>query len=395
MATSTITNTITTLDGTTAVAGVPVIVRLMPVGGWVTATGAEVAREYRTVTDASGVWTLTLTESASITPANTYYEVTELIPRAYGGPRKCNISVGAPNQTLYAALISTPPSVPVTSYLTQAAGDARYVLSPGSFGASGDLAVSRPNDTAAGGSLDSYARTDHKHDREITYGTAAERAALSGNDLYEGLFFTETDSTDKCFLYRSGEWKQVTPINFVANSAARPTNPHRGMWVVQDDTGQLLMYYGATTLWQPPWSVAWGELSSGYASITANSATATSIADVASLTVTVSLINGRRYRTTVKGEIVCSVADGAWVWTLADGSNNALDRATGPGLSTASTTQHLIYREAAGASASVTRKLRQQKATGTGNVSIGANSAYPAYIQVEDIGPASASAPAS
>lgn len=109
MAVSTITGTIQDPTGT-ALASVTVTARLIPRPAFVTATGVELAPVYSTTTNASGVYTLSLTRTADITPLNSRYEITEYIPDRYGGPVKHVITVGSVAATVYASLISAPTS---------------------------------------------------------------------------------------------------------------------------------------------------------------------------------------------------------------------------------------------------------------------------------------------
>lgn len=204
MATSIISNTVTNPSGT-ALEGVPVVVRLVPGGGFRISDSSEVTPKVTTVTDSSGDWSLVLEENANITPANSYYEVEEQLTAAQGGPRKFTFEVGAADSTLYAALINPINDITSSNYLTQAAADARYMLLSGGFGVAGDMVDSRPADTANAGTLAFAARIDHRHEREDLSGTAAERAALSGNYLFAGLQFHETD-TGKVMLYTGSEW---------------------------------------------------------------------------------------------------------------------------------------------------------------------------------------------
>ena len=196
MATSTITGTI--LDPTgTAVASVPVTCRLMPTGGFRTATGSEVARVATTTTNASGVYSFVLERNSGIEPANTYYELVEEIPVARGGRRVWNIQVGASNQTVLAALITPLPTASNSAYLTQAAADARYQ-------ALGGLSSSSPNtiepdDAASAGVSTSASRSDHEHGivaaAPVDTGDAnAEGAATSfarSNHVHKGVVANE------------------------------------------------------------------------------------------------------------------------------------------------------------------------------------------------------------
>lgn len=109
MAVSTITGTIQDPTGT-ALSGVTVVARLIPRPCFVTATGVEIAPQYSTTTNGSGVYTLSLTRTSDLTPANSRYEITEYIPDRYGGPIKHIITVGASSATVYASLIAAPTS---------------------------------------------------------------------------------------------------------------------------------------------------------------------------------------------------------------------------------------------------------------------------------------------
>ena len=159
MATSTITGTITNPIGT-AVADVRVVCRLMPAGGFRTADGSEVARNVATTTNGSGVYSFVLERNSGISPANTYYELTEYIPAEHGGTRVWTISVGASNQTVYASLVTPPPAAAAT-YLTQDSADARY-QALGGLG-SGTPATIEPDDAGSAGVSTSASRADHEH----------------------------------------------------------------------------------------------------------------------------------------------------------------------------------------------------------------------------------------
>lgn len=241
MATSTISNIITGPSGT-ALAAVPVVIRLVPRGAFRIDTGTEVAAEVRTTTNASGLWSVALERNSNISPTNSYYEVEERCSAAQGGPRKYTFQVGATNQTLFAALVSPIPDITSSNYMTQASADARYLQGPLSSAAASD---SRPNDTVSGsGTAVAYA--NHVHDRETTYGTAATRAALSGTDLFSGLRYRETD-TGKLYEYRAAAWLQRADHFIVADAAARTaiTTPYEGMMVRQADTDTLYEYSGS------------------------------------------------------------------------------------------------------------------------------------------------------
>lgn len=239
-----ITHTLEDADGN-ALANTQVTVRLLPRPAFETASGVELSPLVRTTTDSAGLWSLDLVETADITPADSFYEVTHHIPDSRGGATKFIFQVGASPATLYASLVDVPPVSDINTYLTQEAGDARYVQSPGSFASS--VTDSRPNDAATSGVDTTYSRGDHTHEREDTYGTASARAALTGNDLFEGLRFRETDGTDKLYEYRGSTWLQRQDTLVVADATARDAiaNPYIGMRVILADNGLRQWYDGS------------------------------------------------------------------------------------------------------------------------------------------------------
>lgn len=185
MATSIITGVVTDPAGT-PLENIGVKCRLLPRPAYLTATGAELSLTVETTSDSNGQYQFTLTETADITPADSFYEITEYIPPRYGGAVKHIIQVGANAASVLASLVSSPPSPEQNVYLTQAAGDARYVLGPASFGGAGDVTTIEPDDTADAGSVDAFSRIDHRHaidadtPGDITiYDTAAEGTSTS------------------------------------------------------------------------------------------------------------------------------------------------------------------------------------------------------------------------
>lgn len=222
MSTSVITGKVTDNAGT-ALQFVKVRARLIPRPAFLTSDGSEISVFNEYITDVNGEYAMTLTRTADITPADSIYEVVEFIPPRYGGAVKHIIQVGAIAATVLASKLSFPPTPQVHAYLTQAAADARYVLSPGSFGASGSISESRPGDVAAGGALASYARTDHKHDREQWSGTNAARLALAGTDLFAGLHYFTTD-TKREWLYSGSTWYLLPTLNTPRVKAADTSN---------------------------------------------------------------------------------------------------------------------------------------------------------------------------
>ena len=133
-----------------------------------------------------------------------------------------------------------------------------------------------------------------------------------------------------------------------------------------------------------PDNVARGEI--GVAAVTADQPGITTQVDITGLTLTRTLLTGRRYRTTIKTEVSSTNADGAFVVVIADGSNTQLARATGPA-TTASYSTSTFYEEN-GNGTSVVRKCRASKSSGTGSITISASASSPTYLTIDDIGPA-------
>lgn len=182
MATSTISNTITGPTGT-AVSGATVRATLMPGPGFRVSDSTEVARVVTTTTNGSGAWSLALERNTNITPTGTWYLIEEEIPVAQGGSRTHAIQVGASNQTLLAALISTLPTITASGYLTQAAADARY-QALGSLG-SGTPATLVPDGAGTAGVSTAASRDDHNHPiaAAVPVATGDANAEGTGNDF--------------------------------------------------------------------------------------------------------------------------------------------------------------------------------------------------------------------
>lgn len=96
------------------VAGANVTIKLMPTAGFrITDTfnqHREVARQHSTITDSSGFWQMPVEINSNITPALTYYQVTEFIPTVSGGRRVWNVVVTSTNPTPIFSLLSAPTS---------------------------------------------------------------------------------------------------------------------------------------------------------------------------------------------------------------------------------------------------------------------------------------------
>lgn len=205
MATSTISNTILDLEGN-AVASVPVVVTLMPSGGFRSDTFTEVARQVTTTTDSNGLWSLSLERNSNIVPEGTFYVVDEHIPTDKGGATSHAIEVGLANESLRASLISNLPEFTNDNFLTQEAADARY-QALGSLG-SGTPVTIEPDDAGTAGVSTSASRADHEHPIVTAAPTTVD---LDGTgSLAEGVA-TSFARSDHKHVAENDAWTSWTP----------------------------------------------------------------------------------------------------------------------------------------------------------------------------------------
>lgn len=139
-------------------------------------------------------------------------------------------------------------------------------------------------------------------------------------------------------------------------------------------------------------SYLYDELPRGYVAAskkTANQGSISTEVDITDLSVTVPMISGRIYKTTVHMDVFTSNSDTVLVGKLTDGSNVQLQRTTcRPAVANTGQTLQLVYYETAASTASVTRKIRVYRAAGTGTITVQGAALEPTLILVEDIGAA-------
>ena len=127
-----------------------------------------------------------------------------------------------------------------------------------------------------------------------------------------------------------------------------------------------------------------------YAQVTADQTGVTTEVDVTGLTTSGAWTaeTGRRYKVTAQFEITQSVAGDAWVVEIKDASGpTTLKRITGSNGSTFSESKTGEYVSNASISGAKTWKLTVRRAVGSGTITFGASSTYPAFLMIEDIGP--------
>lgn len=91
------------------------------------------------------------------------------------------------------------------------------------------------------------------------------------------------------FATHFAPWLYDTHANIVAQTPAVGTPGYC------TDTGELLVYYGATTLWKPPWALPWGQVAF-VEDGTVNQTGITAVTDLTGITATWTAVANRRYR---------------------------------------------------------------------------------------------------
>ena len=135
-----------------------------------------------------------------------------------------------------------------------------------------------------------------------------------------------------------------------------------------------------------------GVSAGGYARVTADQGTFTTVTDLTSLTVTWTAVSSRLYRTSFYACLTSTIAGDELAVLVTDGSNvqKAIDEKIQRALDIGQDNFTVLTGSVVetGLSGSMTRKLRALRTTGTGAVTLEASATGPAYIVVEDIGPA-------
>jgi hypothetical protein len=108
LSTSQISNIVQDAGGN-VIAGVPVIIDLIPGPAFRMTDGNELDSTVETKTDVTGKWLLALEQSGNIDPLSAYYRVREMIPKIKGGARTWFFRVPNNNALLHDCLIT--PSV--------------------------------------------------------------------------------------------------------------------------------------------------------------------------------------------------------------------------------------------------------------------------------------------
>jgi len=367
----------TVLDTNLApIASCPIEIELIQAQGFVVIGKYSLTPKMSVQTGPAGTWTATVVENDSITPSGTLYRITEKIPSAHGGSKNYIIQVlttlgGGTNQILDLIVPSLSTVGTINTYLTKAYADATYSTVGTSVGPPGPTGP--PGASGAAG-----------------YIGVANRAALDALTPVSNLLVIQTDRMI-AWIWNGTKYVQFNDPVFTG-SGQRDANllaPSIGDSYYQDvnTVAEGPVYRNHAGQWRFPWNMPWGEVFGAYAEITVPSATFTTLADIAGLSITFTHVANRRIMLTAHGLCESSAAGDLIVINISDGTPTQLDQAS-TYIGIAAVTHHwnCAYRTA-GTGSSQTFKVRGQRALGTGNGKVTAGASFKAYIQAVDIGP--------
>lgn len=314
---------------------------------------------------------------------------------AAGGPTR--LPVGADGTFL--AADSTVPlgvgysSTPVVKTLVDAKGDlivgsADNAVGKLTAGANGTYL--RANSGAGVGleySSDPLEVTDFATKGDIIAATANDAAAILPVAVVPGKVLTSTPAAATGLAYDY----PVTVLSNAQRAALAGTELWRGRTIFNSDTGALEVYYGATTLWKPPWGTAWGWQGSRPATASTMAVTGI-VTDIPSLIINYTAVANRIYKATTRVQLGSGAAGGQIILDIADASATIAGSEINMGSFGAPLsmfiTSWVLIAPAAGA------QLVKSRIWATVSVSLALAAGVSGTLFLEDIGP-SGNAPAS
>ncbi len=169
----------------------------------------------------------------------------------------------------------------------------------------------------------------------------------------------------------------------VVTSTTRPNNPVAGMMIYETDTNKLYIWDGTT--WNLPKNVEGGLI--GPPGVRNFNSTGQIIAevDLANLTTTVTVGNGRRIKVSYEIQTARTVPDGNSILRVREGTTELRGVCINHPVANAGETKsgNLLLTPTVGVH---TYKLTLARLSGTGYCQIYAGATYPATIYAEDIG---------
>lgn len=158
--------------------------------------------------------------------------------------------------------------------------------------------------------------------------------------------------------------------------------------VARGQEGSSARQHASGTTWRHGALVSDYDSVLGYAQVTANQGSITTAADLTSLSVAVTVpYAGHRVRITAECLMQSTAADDTMQLTIMEGATQLqqINVVARPANLTATMVGHAIIVPTA---ASHTYKLQGSRAAGSGTVTMVAGATFPAFILVEDLGPA-------
>jgi hypothetical protein len=199
-----------------------------------------------------------------------------------------------------------------------------------------------------------------------------------------------TAGTSGQILRSNGASAPTWDTAYYSYGPTRPSSPNIGQTFYETDTGELLVYYGATTGWQKPWNMPWGHVAS---TVITSATTGIGPTFVTGSNLNFSVVQNRRYKYTVFGHF--------YQISLSDSTKVAITNGTGTEYNQVSCLPYansttlaagfsMTWYENAASSAAITRQLRISRQTGSaGAVIFFADATRIGTFVIEDIGPAS------
>jgi hypothetical protein len=172
------------------------------------------------------------------------------------------------------------------------------------------------------------------------------------------------------------------------SAGLKPGSPSKGQVWYETDTGNFVVYYGATTTWKPPWALPWGRIGSARASAD-QTGIGVGPTDITSLTVTFTAVANRGYRVTAGIFCLQNTSTGVQTFQIRTSGGTLLgDTLSGVGVAAATNSGLLVATpDLSFGAGSTTVKATLGTTAGTVNV---VNSAFNGWILVEDVGPTGA-----
>lgn len=211
---------------------------------------------------------------------------------------------------------------------------------------------------------------------------AAARTALGLGSLATKSAVGTGDITDGTILYQDINHSNGTLPQFVL-AAGHPGSPTYGDMIIELDTAKTLFYYGPTTVWQPVWNTAWGEI--GSATRSSSQTGISTITDLTGLSVSVTTVANRRIKISAIVPVQQITGAGVPQLTIRDGGGATLQTINFPGSAGAGDTAMLAgFVRLTTTAATTTYKLSLSTSANTVNTICAAG--VIGHILVEDIG---------